>query len=507
MCGIHFILDKNKKLGPEAISRMAGLTSYRGPDESRTKTVHSKAFSYHLAANRLKITDPSDAAAQPFADENHALLFNGEIYNYYELKNQLISRNISFNSHSDTEVLFHWLKEFGAEGIGKLEGMFALVFVDFQSDKILLSIDRFGIKPLYYYEDEKYFIASSEILGITGSGLVEKKLNTSQIHHYLLYKYAKPPETFFEQIFTLKQGTILEYQNKLWEHAVISDDQIEILDGEPASHIVEEIITGSLLQQLNANVPMGLLLSGGVDSTLLLALAKKEGFTLPSFSIVNSREESVYGTKDFQYARLAASMYGSDHTEMVADISLLEKFPEFISQMDQPIGDSSYLMTRTICQKGSESMKILLSGAGADELFAGYNRHWAYYKYLNNQNLFDLLVPSLKKISIFLPSGMSLPYRKRFRLIKKFIDSYDRSSYKVFRNYITFHNLGLEDGDEDEFLQKDFSFSDALDHDRNNYLVHDVLALSDRASMINSIELRVPYLNEKLFSYLKRSCQ
>jgi asparagine synthase (glutamine-hydrolysing) len=394
------------------------------------------------------------------------------------------------------------LKAFGAEGIGKLEGMFAFVFIDIQSDEILLCIDRFGIKPLYYYEDEEYFIASSEIKGITGSGLVEKKVNTTQIRHYLLYKYAKPPETFFKQIFTLQHGTILQYHNNQWRKSEFSGENIQPADGEPDSLIVEEMLTGSLLQQLNANVPMGLLLSGGVDSTLLLALAKKEGFTLPSFSIINSREESIYGTKDYRYARLAASRYGSDHTEMVANISLLDQFPEFISQMDQPIGDSSYLMTRAICERASTSMKILLSGAGADELFAGYNRHWAFYKFLGNQKLFDLFLPSLKKISGILPSGRSFAFRKRFRLMKKFIDSYDQSSYNVFQNYITFHNQVLEDGEEDESFMEYFSFGDALEHDRNNYLVHDVLALSDRASMSNSIELRVPYLNEKLSCYL-----
>jgi asparagine synthase (glutamine-hydrolysing) len=115
MCGIHFILDKHKKLGPEVISTMASLTRYRGPDHTDIKTAYSAAHTYHLAANRLKITDPSDAAAQPFADQTHALLFNGEIYNYYELKNDLIRKKIKFNSHSDTEVLFHWLKEYGTK--------------------------------------------------------------------------------------------------------------------------------------------------------------------------------------------------------------------------------------------------------------------------------------------------------------------------------------------------------------------------------------------------------
>ena len=502
MCGIHFIFDKHKKLGPEVISTMASLTRYRGPDDTDIKTAYSASHTYHLAANRLKITDPSDAAAQPFADQTHALLFNGEIYNYYELKNELIRKKIIFNSHSDTEVLFHWLKEYGTKEIEKLEGMFAFVFVDFQSDKILIGRDRFGIKPLYYYEDSRYFIASSEIKAVVGSGLIEKKLNTSQINHYLLFKYAKPPGTFFENVYTMPQSCILSYQNKQWKQISIPKNNERFDEGMPDSHTVEDLLKESLLQQLNSNVPIGLLLSGGVDSTLLLALAQREGFTLPSFSIINSKGDSAFGTRDFHYAKLAASTYGSDHTEMLADISLLEKFPEFIAGIDQPIGDSSYLMTHAICREASLSMKILLSGAGADELFAGYNRHWAYYKYLRHQKLFDLLLPPLKKISGFFPTGLPFAYWKKLRLAKKFISSHEKSPYAVFQNFIIFQELGLEDVPKELLDGDDFSFEMSLQHDRDNYLVHDVLALSDRASMHNSIELRVPYLNEKLVSYM-----
>ena len=199
MCGINLIIDKNRNLNPDLINKMSALTRHRGPDETKSCRIDSTTKNYFLAVNRLKITDQSDGASQPFIsnDSKYALLFNGEIYNFHSLKNDLLNKNITFVSHSDTEVLFHWLILNGKNGIEKLEGMFAFIFIDVENDEILIARDRFGIKPIYYYEDENCFIASSEIKPIIETGLMKKEINTSQIHHYLAYKYAKQPLLLF----------------------------------------------------------------------------------------------------------------------------------------------------------------------------------------------------------------------------------------------------------------------------------------------------------------------
>ena len=146
---------------------------------------------------------------------------------------------------------------------------------------------------------------------------MNKKLNVTQIHHYLLYKYAEPPETFYQDVFALEQGHILSYKEQKWEKTAFPIKSITANAAEPDSKMVEKRLTQSLLQQINANVPIGLLLSGGVDSTLLLALAQKEGYNIPTFSIINSKADSSFGTQDFHYAKLAASTYASEHTEFV----------------------------------------------------------------------------------------------------------------------------------------------------------------------------------------------
>ena len=505
MCGINLIIDKKKDLSPELIHKMSALTHHRGPDETKIERIDSNTKTYFLASNRLKITDQSEAASQPYfsPDSKFALLFNGEIYNYHTLKNDLLSNDIRFSSHSDTEVLFHWLRLYGKSGIKKLKGMFALIFIDFEKDEILIARDRIGIKPIYYFEDENCFIASSEIKSIVGTGLVKKEINGPQVHHYLLYKYAKAPETLYQNVYELKHGSILHHQNNSWRNFTFWQNKNIIPDRVPDVEKIESLITNSLIQQLDAKVPLGLLLSGGVDSTLLLALARKEGFSVPTYSIVNSASDASFGTKDYHYSRLAASTYRSNHNEIEIDINILNQFQSFINSIDQPIGDSSFLMTSEVCKHASDSMKILLSGAGADELFAGYNRHRAFYDYLNNKKTIDQFLPLIKPLINILPTGTPHPLRKKFKLLKKWSNAHDKSPAITYDNYLKFNVLGLKDSEglftSYETDQEWFDF--ALKHDQNNYLVSDILALSDKASMLHGIELRVPYLDEDLINY------
>ena len=283
MCGINLIIDKTKSLSSDIIRSMTGLTKHRGPDEVGIKIKEHQAAIYHLGVNRLKITDQSSAASQPFIskDQRFALLFNGEIYNYFNLKNKLLNRGIQFYSHSDTEVLFHWLKIFGKNGIYELNGMFAFIFIDFETGKVMVARDRFGIKPVYYFHDDRYVIVSSEIQPIVQAGLVEKKLNESQVHHYFQYKYVSPPETLYKEVFEVLPGNILTFSEHRFELENFPRNSGSFEPVNLDINNIEDLLKDSLLQQLTASVPLGILLSGGTDSTLLLALAKHEGFFTP----------------------------------------------------------------------------------------------------------------------------------------------------------------------------------------------------------------------------------
>jgi asparagine synthase (glutamine-hydrolysing) len=511
MCGINIICDYAGSLDHQPIRRMVNSTKHRGPDETLVKIVEHNGINFHLGANRLKITDHSDYSSQPFLseDDSKALLFNGEIYNYDAIKNELLSQNMHFQSPSDTEALFHWLSIFGSERLDELEGMFAFVFIDSQQERVLLSRDRFGIKPLYYFCNSKYFIASSEIQSILQTGLVPQRLNDDQVHHYLLYKYANAPETFYRDIKAVQPGEVLELDNHIKLHSFTYTRPIEI-DHQLKYEVdkIEDILKDNLIQQINAKVPLGLLLSGGVDSTLLLALAREEGFTTPTFSIVNSVSDAGFGTDDYKYSCMAAELYGSEHHEIEVNPSLLDDFESFISQLDQPIGDSSYMMTSEVSRQAADSIKILLSGAGADELFAGYNRHWAFYQYLKNYKRLGMLLPPLRFAAKFLPSGRSLPWRKQFRMVKKLADAIDLSPASTFDHFMQFTEMANRANTSDiSFQSHEEWLYWCLNHDLKNYLVKDVLELTDKASMQHGVEIRVPYLNEKLVKYVKMRSQ
>ena len=434
MCGINLIFDRQNKVDASLISKMAENTSHRGPDETIIKTLKSANSTFHLAANRLKITDQTNAAAQPFMleDQKHLLLFNGEIYNYFDLKNELLREGISFRSHSDTEVLFHWIRLFGISRLEELNGMFAFVYADIEKEELWMARDRFGIKPLYYYQDQNHFVISSELNSIMSSGIPPKKINKEQISHYLLYKYAKPPETFFKGVYALQPGNVLHHaKNEVDFQSFYTTPSVDPAF-EYSQNDAEDLIRQSLVEQLQSDVPIGLLLSGGVDSTLLLAIAKSEGYTMPTFSIVNSKQDRAFGTADDRFARLASSTFQSDHHEIMLDIGILDQFDQMISKMDQPIGDSAYFMTSLISQEASKSVKVLLSGAGADELFGGYNRFQAFSTYLKNQATLKWAIPLARPIVNNLPTGFNYPLRKKIRLLQKWISSYDANAIKTF---------------------------------------------------------------------------
>lgn len=521
MCGINLIIDKKGLLESDIILKMNEAIAHRGPDHSHHIKISTLSSNIFFGHNRLKIIDLSATANQPFvsADSRYILNYNGEIYNFYDLKNELISRGYIFHTHSDTEVLLNCIIEFGKDALQKIEGMFALMFYDSQSGKMLLARDPFGMKPLYFYEDQYFFSASSEIRGLLASGFFAKELNQTQVKHYLKYRYAKSPETFYKKVFELEPGSALEIDTafeisrfsfhkqqrpiRLLKHAEVNEEKV--LDE------VENILTDSLLKHTVAHVPLGLFLSGGVDSTLILALAAKEGLqNITSFSIVNEKKEAAYGTNDYIYAALAAKQFGSTHFEYKITTANFGRFDEFIASIDQPIGDGAAFLTYLLCKEAKSKAKVILTGAGADEMFAGYNRHNAFYKYLRKYKVMVKSKNLLKGIGRILPAGSTFPIRKTMRLYQQFARNIYADPQQTFREFTSYHQLWPEEelpfnstySDKDLFIEE--QFGKALEHDMKNFLVSDVLALSDRMSMQAGIEMRMPYLDISLFNYLNK---
>ncbi|HEX8529832.1 MAG TPA: asparagine synthase (glutamine-hydrolyzing), partial [Cytophagales bacterium] len=383
MCGIHLILDKQSEPRPLAVGRMLAASSHRGPDAQGCRIVHSPRQVLSLGHNRLKITDPRDAANQPMATANgrYWLLFNGAIYNFRSLRHHL-RHAYNFQTDSDTEVLLYWLVENGREGLSQLDGMYALAFYDCHTETLLLARDPWGMKPLFYAENDKYLVVSSEIRGVLASGLVAKEPELSQVAHYLRFKFAQRPGTFYRGVRELEPGTTcVSSPGKELSVAGMRPDEspAEAFSAPTRKDVLPRLtqaLTETVARHLQADVPAGLLLSGGVDSALLLALAREAGVTdLPVFTVAYGGEDEAHATRDHHFARQAARQYGAAYHEVPVGRQLLESFWEWLPTLDQPVGDGAAWLTWLLAQEAKKHVKVVLSGAGADELFGGYHRH------------------------------------------------------------------------------------------------------------------------------------
>lgn len=514
MCGINFIINKTShKIDLCHIENMNHDISHRGPDYQHFLEIKNDC-QLLLGHVRLEILDCTEASHQPFVSPNNRyfLIFNGEIYNYQLLKKQLINEGVQFRSTGDTEVLLHWLIYKGKEGISELEGMFAFVFYDQKTQQTIIARDQSGIKPVFYYEDEKYLIVSSEIKGIQASKLVNERLNITQIHSYLLYKFPEKGETFFEGIKELDNGKVLflEKGEIKSEKSFVKNIIKKEFTDEDLLCQVEELLIKSVEKHLQADVPIGLFLSGGVDSTLLLAILKELGYQkFPTFSITHQAKEESFGTQDYLFTQKAVKQYGSVHQQLKFDSSILNKLDDFIEGINQPIGDGAFFLTHLLSEFASQSVKVVWSGSGADEYFGGYNRHAAYQLYLNNFYQKNWKIKTIKQMGALLPTGFSHPFRKKFRLYQKFSHQIDKNSVQTFLN---FTKLNISKKIFSKNIQEDlasktvntFSLDQALLYDKNHFLISDILNLSDQTTMTYGLEMRVPFLDTNLINFISQ---
>ncbi len=508
MCSIHIIVDKKSLLTPTSIHRMLGATHHRGPDAASHVVHASPTHTIWIGVNRLKISDLSNAANQPMQteDRQHTLAFNGALYNHIALRAAL-TQPVALRTHSDTETILYQLQENGWQTLATFNGMFALAFYSEATQTLLVARDQWGMKPLYYFDNDDFLIISSEIRAILASGLVKKSPNLTQIPHYLAFKFAQPPQTFYEHIYELEPGGIYEYSflkgfikisclklpTRIYSHLL-----------PDSKHLITQIndnLKQVVGQYVHTDVPAGLLLSGGVDSTLLLATAQEMGVTsLPSFTITYAPDEQASVTQDHVYAQQAAKQYGASWHPIPVSFKLLDHFPAWIESIDQPVADGAAWLTYLLAQEAKKSVSILLSGAGADELFAGYNRHWAYYQYLR---LYPLLKHSQLKVFSTAARFLGPHYGRLWQRALQRIQQSPEQTFVQFTaqatqlaEHLLHHTCHLNIPDVPSFTEK--YLSAALHFDQTHYLMSDVLAITDRMTMQHSIEARLPYLDNSI---------
>jgi asparagine synthase (glutamine-hydrolysing) len=499
VCGICGIVSANGPADLERLARMSATLVHRGPDSDGTFAGGQAA----LAARRLAIID-LQTGDQPIANEDGSVhvVQNGELYNYRELRHELERDGHGFRTHGDTEVLVHLYERDGLSFARRLRGMFALALWDATQRRLVLARDRYGIKPLYYRADGGGLEFASEL-----RALPRGEIDLDALEAFLAFNSIPAPLTIFREARKLPPGHLLVWEEgvvRLERYARPAPARAEALREDDEAELIEELrarLRDSVRAHLVSDVPVGVLLSGGIDSSALAALAAQEtAEPVRTFSI-GFEERSFDELSD---ARLVAERYGTRHRELVLrpDAALL--LPALAEAFDEPFADSSALPTYLVSQLAAEDVKVALSGEGGDELFGGYYTYVADLLALRAGGLARVARPVVER----LPSstarasfdykakrfvrGAHLPPLERHHAWKEIFSAEARAELTGRRNGFDPVDLYRERFAETEGAEL---LSRLQDVDLGLYLVDDLLVKTDRASMAHSLEARVPYLD------------
>jgi asparagine synthase (glutamine-hydrolysing) len=516
MCGIFGSVGD--PLGPEVVGRVAAVLHHRGP-ESQGVVELAGATLVHA---RLKIIDLSPAGAQPMTNEDGTvwITFNGEIYNFQTLRQELEGKGHRFRSHSDTEVIVHGYEEWGDAVIDRIDGMFALAIWDVRARRLLLARDRTGKKPLFYAEHAGRFYFASEIKALFAAG-VPTEVDHQGLTGLLAYGYAPPPGSLYQRVSQLlpahrlvKEAGRAPVTTCYWA-LNFSARPNPPSEAEAAQHI-HQLLTESVRKRLVADVPVGAFLSGGLDSTIIVGLMARLAAKVRTFSI------GFHGDARFDethYARIAAKAFGTEHTEFEVKPGDFELVERLVWHHDGPFGDSSAIPTYIVSQLTRSSVTVALTGDGGDELFAGYMRFWAA---ANTERVPMVLRQLAGRLRPLLPAGgnsRGLVARARRFLSAATRPLGDRITF--WNSYFAFTlgdvlrpELGgaAGGGVRDDVLAFQRQFFDpsgrtsplaqTLNHNFATYLPYDLLVKTDRASMAHALEARSPFLDTALMEYV-----
>lgn len=486
MCGINVILGQHPN-AEKLAEQMMRATAHRGPDFSSFTQVSQKVY---FAANRLKILDLTDSSNQPMwnKEEDAVLAWNGALYNYQDLRNNLLDLGYHFQTNSDSEVLLYWLRHFGEKGIGQLKGMFSIAFADLRQKTVLILRDPSGEKPLYFSQSDSNWLFSSEAKPLTLGK--DKKIDVQQFVPYFFQRHSLPDRSLFYEVQQVLPGTglIFDFEGKLldrfsWKHPKQTSHSL-------SQNSFEELLKDAVLKNFHTERRVGTVLSGGADSSLIYALWYEEtGEPTPTFTVsFDEKKKAKYS--DPTYSKKLGRKYPSLAKEIFVDLNKVKQhWQAYISSLDQPIADSASYLTWITAKEASTDVQVLLSGAGADELFGGYNRHKAYAQYLKNPSIWLFLKKTgLEKV---LPSGL-----------QKMVNSIEESQVDTFIQMSALQHIPAEYLPliRKWYPKGDSPLKNALEWDRSFYLINDILKIHDNACMAHGVEGRAPYLDFELIT-------
>lgn len=526
MCGICGIIDYNQKIriDENVLGRMCSSIRHRGPDDEGIYFNSQARPQIGLGHRRLKVIDLSKDAYQPMTNEDETLriVFNGEIYNYKELRAELENKGHVFKSHSDTESIIHLYEEYGEACVQYLRGMFAFALWNDKKKALMLARDRVGKKPLLYYHKENMFCFASEFSSLLENSSISKEMDFLALDYYFTFGYIPAPLTIYKNIFKLPPAHILILKDnnsiikKYWE--LDYDNKINISEVDAAKEVLR-LLKEAVRIRLYSDVPLGAFLSGGIDSSTVVGLMSQLSTNkVKTFTIGFSEKDF----SELKYARNIAHRFDTEHHEFIVEPKALEILPLLVERYGEPYADSSCIPTFYVSQQTRRFVTVALNGDGGDENFAGYERYQAMLIAEILQKMPSFFKLSLKNITRILPD--SINPKNTLRRIKRFIDGAYLSSVDRYAKWV-----GVFDEDlkrelyNDEFasiVSKNnkgnplsafiniSNSSDLLDSllkiDVNSYLPNDLLVKVDIASMANSLETRSPFLDHKLMEFTAR---
>ena len=489
MCGIYGFTGKNKKLA----NKLSEIMEHRGPDQKGIKEFDN----FTLGFRRLAIMDLSSKGNQPMQNKDKSLhiTFNGEVFNFQEIKEKLIKKGHKFKSKTDSEVVLHAYEEYGSKCLSMFNGQFALCIYDTKNNKIFLARDRIGIRPLYYFKNGKNFMYSSEVKGILESKFIKKEIDQNALNHYLCMGFTSPTQSIFKNIKKLPPGNYASVNLETGKMVIkpywnLPLSKPKKISSKAAAKELLKEFEKSISYRLISDRPVGAFLSGGLDSSMIVALMKNKIPNLHTFSVTFDNKKY----DESKYSKRVSELFNTKHHEIKFNSTdILNLVQEVFSKYDEPLADPTTIPTYLVSKIAKTKVDVCLSGTGGDELFGGYKRY-SHFRVAQAYFKQPKIIKNLIKQSARLGSNFDNRFKKLIPLLK------EESASKVYSKLFTTSNSPkLLENKDHHFKSNDMS--DAMYFDLKEYMPSNLLYKENIAGMAVSLEGRFPFLDHNLVEF------
>ena len=526
MCAISGYIDFNHSSNLQILQQMNRTMTHRGPDGEGYVLFEEATASIGFGHRRLSIIDLTEGGIQPMSFQHLTITYNGEIYNYNEIKNVLSTLGHQFSSNSDTEMILHAYNQWGENCLQKFIGMFAFVIFDKQKQEFFIGRDRAGVKPFFYYWHQGLFLFASELKAFHQHPKFERTININAVAAFMQYGYVPTPHCIFENCHKLKPGYFLKIQLKskqilttqYWNvYDAYNKPKLKI-DFEAAKDETEKLLKSACNYRMVADVPVGVFLSGGYDSTTVAALLQKDSTEkIKTFTI----GVPDAGLNEAPYAKEIAAHLGTDHTEYYCtEKEALDIIPNLPFYYDEPFADSSAIPTTLVSKIARSQVTVALSADAGDEVFAGYNRYDYLSKYSRKLQIIpDFIRKGIVGVMHKIPANNIPVFNKKYlfatryekmknllrdpstrNMVLNLSQQYNNEKVKdLFKNPLNNLSTSFDSIELQKEFYSDLSYMMAIDY--QNYLVDDILQKVDRATMSVSLEGREPFLDHRVLQW------